>query len=430
MNLLKFLCLNLFLILIVLSNTACIEQKAKQSDLSPNAPAENPGAAGEEIAAALDLIERKPDAADGYNHLAVAYIRKARETGDFSLNVKAETALDRALEIKPSDMTARKLRASLYLTFHRFNEALERGKKLEQESPDDAFVYGILTDANVELGNYEEAILAGQKMVDLKPNAVSYARAGHLRSLLGDHDGAVEMMKLAARTASPRDKEAQSWNLVRLGDELMKYGKYDRAEKVFDEALQNLPDYYMAIAGKGRARAAQGDFAEALKLLTDANNRVPDVENQILIGDIYTKQGDAEKARQQYDLVEIIERKMGSGDDQKRLALLWADHDVKLDEALEIARRENALRKDIYTADALAWVLYKKGEFPEAKKAAAEAMRLKTDDARILYHAGMIEKQLGNTKEAKKLLQTALKLNPNFDILQSEIAKNILKELS
>ena len=109
---------------------------------------------------------------------------------------------------------------------------------------------------------------------------------------------------------------------------------------------------------------------------------------------------------------------------------LWADQNIKLDEALEIATREHEMRKDIFTADTLAWVLYKKGNFAEAKKASAEAMRLKSNDARILYHAGMIEKELGNKTEAAKLLKQALSINPKFDVLQAETAQKALQELS
>ena len=148
-----------------------------------------------------------------------------------------------------------------------------------------------------------------------------------------------------------------------------------------------------------------------------------------LLGDIYTKQSNGEKAKQQYDLVEVIEQKIGVNNDQKRLALLWADHDLKLDEALAITKRESELRKDIFTADALAWTLYKKGQLTDAKAAITNAMNLKSNDARILYHAGMIEKDLGNQKEAKQLLEQALKLNPRFDLIQSENAEKALSEL-
>ena len=382
-----------------------------------------------EINEALKLIEKAPDSPLAYNQLAAIYIKRARSTGDFGLNTKAQNAVDKALEIAPEDLTAQKLKASLHLTFHRFTEALELGKKLQTIAPDDALVDGVLTDANAELGNYAEAVTMAQKMVDTKPNTSSYARVAHIRSLYGDMNGAVEMFKIAARTADPQDKEAQSWCLVQLGDEYWKNGKYAEAEKVYDESLQNFPNYHFALAGKGRVRASQGDFETAIKFLTDANNRVPNVEAAILLGDIYTKQGDLDKAKQQYDLVEIIEAKIGVNNDQKRLAVLWADHDIKLDEALAITKRESDIRKDIFTSDALAWTLFKKGQLKEAKTAIAAAMNPKANDARIYYHAGMIEKGLGNNAEAKKMLETALRVNPMFDLLQAENARKALSEL-
>lgn len=414
----------------LISTGACSTKTAELQKVTAanNAvPAESKDA---EISEALQFIEKSPESALGYTQLAAIYIKRARSTGDFSLNSKAESAVDKALAVAAEDVPARKLKASLLLTFHRFAEGLEAGKKLQAEFPSDAFVYGVLTDANFELGNYKDAVDSAQKMVDLRPNSNSYARVGHLRSIYGDYSGAVEMFKTAARTADPADKEAQSWCLVRLGDEHLKNGKYAEAEKVYDEALQNLPNYHLALVGKGRARAAQNDFEAAIKLLEDANLRVPNVEAAILLGDIYTKQGNAEKAKQQYDLVEVIEQKIGVNDDRKRLALLWADHDLRLDEALAITRRESALRKDIFTADALAWTLYKKGLLSEAKTAIQSALVLQANDARILYHAGMIEKASGSTAEAKKLLEKALKINPMFDLLQAENARKALTELN
>lgn len=387
-------------------------------------------AADADINSALKTIEKTPASPAGYIQLSTLYIKKARATGDFSLNSKAETAVNRALEIEPQNVSARKIQASLNLTFHNFQNALELASKLQKEIPNDSFVYGVLTDANVELGNYKEAVETAQKMVDLKPNSMSYARVAHLRSLHGDSLGAIEMMTLAAKTADPQDKEAQSWCLVQLGKEYFKQGDFAQAEKLFDEALQNFPNYHLALSEKGLARAAQNDFDAAIKLLTDANNRVPSVEAVIKLGDIYTKQGDSEKAKQQYELVEIIEQKIGVSNDRKRLALLWADQNIRLEEALAITKSESEARKDIYTADALAWTLFKNGQLREAKAAITEAMRLKTNDAQIFYHAGMIEKGLGKKQEAKKLLETALKLNPAFDLLQAENARAALAELN
>ena len=102
---------------------------------------------------------------------------------------------------------------------------------------------------------------------------------------------------------------------------------------------------------------------------------------------------------------------------------------MNLDEALEIAGQDYSEVKDIYAADILAWCLYKKGRFTEAKTMITEAMRLKTRDARIYYHAGMIELALNNRIAAKRLIRNALSLNPGFDIVQAKYATKVLNEM-
>ncbi len=428
----KTLILTAILFFVIFSSIACRQQSS--IDGEQTVKAENPepvvSSAPEnaEIQTAQKVIEKNPDAVGGYNSLAIAYIREARKSGDFSLNSKAETAVNRALEIEPENYDAQRLQASLLLTFHKFQEGLEAGKKLQQKSPQDPFGYGVLTDANVELGNYKEAIDAAQQMVDLRPGMESYARVSYVRSMHGDSDGAIEAMKMAASIADPLDKEARAWTITHLGNEYFKVGRYEEAEKQYDTALKILPDYHFALTGKGSVRAAAGDYENAVKFYTQSQEKVPLTQTIIPLGDIYSKIGKSEEAQKQYELAEFIEQKLGNSD-RRTIALLWANQNTKLDEALQTARAEHEKRKDIYTADIYAWTLYKKGQFEEAKKVIAEAMRLKTKDAQIFYHAGMIEKALGNKKAAADYLQKAIKLNPAFDILQIENAKSALREL-
>lgn len=373
--------------------------------------------------------EKANDSAKSYNKIAADFIRKAREKGDFNLNTNAENAVIKALELEPENFDSLQLKASLHLTFHRFTEALELGTKLNQDNPNNSIVYGILTDANVELGNYAEAIKFAQKMVDLKPNMSSYTRVAYLRSLHGDSSGAIESYKLAGRVADPQDFEARAWCNVHLGDEFYKIGKFTEAEQSYDTALKIFPNYAAAFVGKAKVRAALNDFETAIRFFTEAQNRVPLTETVILLGDVYAKTGNTDKAKQQYDLAEVIEQKFGTAD-QRRIAQMWADNNVKLPEALAIAEREYAIRKDIFTADIYAWCLYKNGKFAEAKNVITEAMSLKTNDSRFYYHAGMIEKDSGNLKKAEQLLELALKINPNFDLIQAEKAKKALEEMN
>ncbi|MDQ6785936.1 MAG: tetratricopeptide repeat protein [Acidobacteriota bacterium] len=385
-----------------------------------------------QIQTAQNLIEKSPSDPKGYNALCAAFIKKARETGDFGFNAKAETALNRSFEAAAAENNydAIKLKAMLLLVYHRFDEALETAGQAKNERPDDSQNYGAMTDALIELGRYDEAFDAARAMMNLRPGTNSYTRAAYLRELQGDVKGAIEAMRAAAEAAP--DPETVAWCRVHLGDLLLNAGNLTAAEHEFDIALYHFPDYHLALAGKARARLAFGDLPAAIEFYKQAQARVPLPETAIALGDLYTKLGQPDEAKKQYDLLEFIERtnQPVGGTYSRLLALFYADHDIKLDEALAIAERERAARSDIYTCDALAWCLYKKGDFADAKKAIDEALRLGTRDARISYHAGMIAQSLGNRADAVKRLRFALKINPAFDILQADVAKQKLSELN
>jgi tetratricopeptide (TPR) repeat protein len=383
------------------------------------------------ISAAQAAINRAPQSPNGYNGLAAAFTQKARETGDFGYYARVEAALKRSFEVAPDNHDATRMQAYLLLAYHRFNEALPVARRAVEQKPKDYEAYGALVDALVELGQYEEAKKAVQAMLDVRPYTASYARASYLRSLYGDTEGAIEAMRLAVQSADPADPEAVAWCRVHLGEELMNAGKQTEAEREYDHALFLFPDYHLALAAKARARLAANDTDGAINFYKRAQERVPSPETAMALGDVYTRTGRTDEAKKQFELVEFVESTGASGGTYSRqLALFWADHDMKLDDALAIARRERAARSDIYTSDVLAWCLYKKGQYAEAKTAIEEALRLGTRDAAINYHAGMIYRALGERRAAAKHLQLALKINPSFDVLQADVARQALRSLA
>lgn len=398
--------------------------------LAPVKSGQSPTLADRSIGAAQAVIEKHPDEAKGFNMLGSAFMQKARETGDFSFNARAEEALKFSFKSSPDNYDGVKLQAALLLNYHRFAEALQLAERALKINPRDHDVYGALTDALVELGEYDRAVDAAQKMVDLRPDTSSYSRVSYLRALHGDTKGAIDAMKMAAESANAQNVESVAWCRVHLGDELTNDGKLKEAEREYDHALYVFPDYHLALAAKGRARYAAGDADAAAAFYKRAVERVPLPEYIAALGDLYTKLGRADEAKQQYEQVEFIE-KMGAagGTYSRQLALFWADHDMRLDDALAAAEKERAARKDIYTSDALAWCLYKKGRLDEAKQASDEALRLGTRDARLLYHAGMIALAAGDNKKGADYLKQALAVNPSFDVLQAEVAKEKLKSI-
>ena len=96
------------------------------------------------------------------------------------------------------------------------------------------------------------------------------------------------------------------------------------------------------------------------------------------------------------------------------MAMIYADHNWRPERALELAKAELEIRKDIYTYDALAWALYRNRRYDEAKTAIAEAMKLGTPEPMFYYHAQQIALALGDDPQAAEYGRKWKDLNPEF----------------
>jgi tetratricopeptide (TPR) repeat protein len=375
------------------------KSKADESPLESTQPSK----ADERIFRAQMLIERMPNRADGYNQLAAAYMQKARETSDFAFNARANDSITKSLAIENDNYDALKLRAKLELTYHRFAEALQTAQRAQTVRNDDHDVWGQITDALVELGDYKGAVEAAQKMVDLRPDSSAYARVSYLRSLHGDPDGAIEAMSKALQSANPNDPESIAWCHVQLGNELLNTGKLDAAERHFDKALQIFPEHRLAVEAKGRARTIAGDLQGAVLIYEREQSRNPSADTAAALGDLYTRLGKTDRAKAEYETFEILERENATLERSWRHMInFWLDHDRNLADALTLATREYEARKDIFTCDSLAWALFKNGKAQEAKTLIDEALRTGSKDERINDHAEMIYRTLNSPPRKEK----------------------------
>lgn len=363
------------------------------------------------------------------NLMAAAYIQKMRETSDSAYLERAAKILDGVLAQEGSNYEALRLRSQVDLERHDFAKAAEHSRELIRLAPDDPWNWGVLGDALMELGDYGPAAEAYQKMITLRPDLSSYNRASYYRFVAGDAAGAITVMKQAI-SAGSRSPENVAWCLVDLGNLYFKTGKLGEASDAFSAALRAFPQYHPAHYGLGRVYAAQGQTKAAVEILKRAQAAVPLVEYAAALEDLYTAEGLQEDARKQRELIEMLDNleQANKQTANRNLALVYADHDRKLDRALELAEAELKVRKDIYTYDALAWVLYKNKKYGEAAKAMNIAMQMGTPEPLFYYHAGMIAAALGNKADARMHLERALALNPRFDLRQGAIAASALRE--
>ena len=384
----------------------------------------------DQIQTLQDGLKANPNDWQSYSQLGLAYLQKSRETGDPSYYQKAEAALNKSIGQQPDDYATVSAMGALALARHQFLSALEWGERARQIDPDRTYAYGVIADAQIELGQYSEAIETLQAMVDLRPDMSSYSRISYIRELHGDMEGALDMMQLAVDGGTP-NMESTAWTRTQLGSLHFTMGNLDQAELEYTRTLNDRPGYVYALAGLGRVRAAQGRMDEAIELLTLATNVMPLPEFVIILGDIYQANGQPDAALGQYNLIDAIEQlyKANGVDMEMDIALFNADQNKNLKATVERAREVYASRPSIHAADVLAWALYKSGEYEEAQFYSQEALQLGTKDALKLFHAGMIAYRLGENLQAQGYLEQALEINPHFSILYSDEARQTLNAL-
>jgi tetratricopeptide (TPR) repeat protein len=378
-----------------------------------------------------DRLAQNPRDALSWDMLAVGYMRKLRESGDPGYALRAEESLRRALALDRRDPQAPGLLAWVALVKHEFVDARQQAQALLRASPSEDTLYGILGDADIELGRYAEARQAFQRMMDIKPGAAAYTRAAYLRQLYGDVTGAIRMMLRAVEAASPRDRENLAWTRVQLGNLYFGRGDLPGAEAQYTEALRVYPGYLYGLAGLGGIRAAQGRFDDAIHLYEKSLAVIPLPVVAEALGDVYVRLGRQEEAERQFSLVEYIGRltELNRIVYNRDLAYFYADHRRHLDQAVALAEREVTLRHDIYTDDTLAWADFQIGRYAEADRLMQQALALGTHDALLLYHAGMIARGLGDFPRAARYLEQALQTNPHFHILHAGEARHVLRDL-
>src|SRR5918995_2601205 len=364
--------------------------------------------------------------------LGQAYLQKARETGDPGYYPKAETLFRQALAGDGDDVEAIVGLGTLALARHEFAAALDWGEQARALAPYHAAAYGVIGDAQVELGRYDEAVETIQAMVDLRPDLSSYSRVSYVRELRGDREGALAAMEQAA-TAGSGYAENVAWVRVQLGNLRFDGGNLGGAASEYAAALAALPGYAPALAGQARVAAAAGNLDRAAELYEKAVRAIPLPEFVVGYGDVLSAAGRQNEANAQYALVEAIQQLYAANgvDTDLELALYTADYgrSEDLPRAVEQARAQVAVRPSMVAWDVLAWTLYRSGDLDGAATASKEALRLGTQNALMRFHAGMITAARGETDQAIALLESALELNPHFSVRFAPEARATLEQL-
>ncbi|MSO61186.1 MAG: DUF4331 domain-containing protein [Acidobacteria bacterium] len=291
--------------------------------------------------------------------------------------ITAEAHLRGFIKNNPGHYEAQRMLAGVLLSQHRFAEAITQANKVNALDPRDAWNHGAIGDGSFELGDYERAFAAYDRMGQLQPGPPAYARTAHALEIKGDLAGSLEYMKRAADGSWSNDPESQAWHYAQLGDLLLQQGRVGDAKREYEHAAVTFPNHPLAMIGLAKVKIADGDLDGARLTYQEQLARVPTPDLAIAVGDLLEARGDAAGAEQYYRMAEQIERAAwGNGPAQPQaLARFLAEHDRKLPEALTLAEEAVVSRRDIFTMDTLAWNYFKAGRLAEADKAMVQAQR-------------------------------------------------------
>jgi tetratricopeptide (TPR) repeat protein len=356
-----------------------------------------------------------------------------RTTGDVTSYLRAEAAFDAALRTFADNPAAISYKGSVLISLHRFADARDLAKGVLAKQPNDPVALATLGDASLELGDVATAQASYEHVNVLVPSAATLVRLAHLAFVKGDTTTAVTDARAAIPLSAQEGAEGEraAWYQFQLGETLIATGDAAGATVAYRAAVAADPNSYWAHSGLSRALAGSGDLDGAISEVTAAIGIVPLPDFLARRGDLYAIRhapGDAPKALRDYALVEAEAKLAGAASYvyDRTLVLYLANHGLDPARALSLATAELAIRKDVYGHDAYAWALLAAGRPADADAAMTTALAFGTRDAKLMYHAGMIAAALGDTSRARTSLQAALGLDPSFDPLQAQRARETL----
>ena len=238
-----------------------------------------------------------------WDDLGDAYMQKARETADVTYYNHAEQSYKKAVVLKPDNVPALNGLAWVNGGRHEFEKSIAWAEKAIAVEPKNNDAYGLIGDANVEMGDYDAAYKHYQQMLDLRPDTSSYSRGAHLLWLMGDERKAQWLMVKAIKAGGPF-AENTAWCRAQLALMLMSTGAQLPAEQTLQDALKYTPHNYQLLIAMGRLQAAKKDYPAAISYYQQAVAGVPVHDALVALGDIYTLTGKPDEARKQYALVE------------------------------------------------------------------------------------------------------------------------------
>ena len=384
-------------------------------------------AAGQQSGAGIvfleDRVARDPDDILALNMLADLYLDRLGEGGDDADLTRAADAVQRSMASVPAELNGAAIAVQVRVdqASHRFEQARVGAARLVAAMPREGGYHALLGSALLELGRVDDAAKAFATAEHLDGKQIhTQSGLANIARVRGQDAIGLQHLQTALALAEahfPPAAPVIAWAHAQIGQYWFVRGRWSEAQSEYLRALTAVSDHLLTREYLAELAAARGDYAAASDEYQQVIARSSRPEFKQALGDVLTLANKPLEAQRLYDqALEGYLHSVRSGHVHyyHHLTGFFSDSRPDGKAAVSWARKDLALRQSVGAYDAYAWALYVDGQFDVAAEAAARALRFGTDDAHVLYHAGMIASRQGNIERGAELLQRAVQVNPHY----------------
>jgi tetratricopeptide (TPR) repeat protein len=306
------------------------------------------------------------------------------------------------------------LKANLAFKLHRLDD-VRRNLEADPFLPASPEGRVIQADLDFQEGRYASAREGYQGAIASHRTWDNLARLAHFEATMGDAARADDLYAEAEDELTAKEMRSFAWVELQRGLLDLAHGRHVEAGDHYARAERAYSGHWLTAEHQAELLGAQGRYDEAAALYQDIVGQVAKPEIWQAFGELLTVMGERERAQSW-----LAKALAGYLDPARRGAVHYYHHlvdfyaDVLKDgaEAVKWARMDIALRDNFSTQAALAWALYRDGQFEDALHSISRALGSGARSAHLFARAAVIYRAAGRAAEAENYAKLAAEINP------------------
>jgi tetratricopeptide (TPR) repeat protein len=336
----------------------------------------------------------------------------------------AMQSINTQANLHPNWFGARLYLARNHTQLQQWEQARQRFEEMIELQPDNIPLRSSLGFVFTQLKDYKQAeaqfqiYLSNTAPVDRQNEVLIHATLSDMALEQGNYAAAIQWLEKAPNARYDLDIQLKKSAL------LQKQSKLPAAKKVLDSFNAKNEDEAVRLSlAKAQLAEARKAPKEAALELEAALKKHPDQ------ADLLYERAMVAERQKELDVVEkyltrLIELRPDNAHGYNALGYTWADHNMRLPEALALIQKAVELApNDPFILDSLGWVQYRLGELDNAEVTLKKAYALRPDEE-IGRHLVEVLMTAGKKSEAQTFLQTLIQRYP-----QSEAVQRLVNQL-